>query len=377
MQKKILILSYSHLKSDPRVMRQIEALRGLYTVETCGLSSSEADGIVHHAIYQIPPFSLFRKIKRVLFFYFRLYDLYYWDDMRKELAATFQKNDYTAIIANDIQTLPLALLISAGKENVYFDAHEYHPKEFEDNTSWRLFHKPYVSYLCKKYIPRAAAFSTVAEGIAKQYEKFIGKKPELITNATRFHPLNPNPVNPEHIKLIHHGAAIRSRKIECMIDMANLLDKRFSMDFMLVGNDREYTDILKQRAGKNPGIRFIEPVSSSDICPFTNAYDLGIFLLPPTNFNYLHALPNKLFEFLQARLGIVVSPNPEMAAFVNTSRLGIVSSDYTPEAMADAINKLTTAQITAFKQQAHAIAQQESAEANIRRIQAIIGWISH
>ena len=46
-------------------------------------------------------------------------------------------------------------------------------------------------------------------------------------------------------------------------------------------------------------------------------YDIGLFILSPINFNYYHALPNKLFEFIQARLAIAVSPSPEMARIVH------------------------------------------------------------
>ena len=39
MNSKILILSYSNLKNDARVLRQILALKDVYEVSACGLES--------------------------------------------------------------------------------------------------------------------------------------------------------------------------------------------------------------------------------------------------------------------------------------------------------------------------------------------------
>jgi glycosyltransferase involved in cell wall biosynthesis len=371
MQKKILILSYSHLKSDPRVMRQIRALSAEYRVDTAGMSDPEQPGTAFYPIYTAPAFSLARKIRRVLEFITGKYDDYYWDSGKKNILEAFRDKGYDVIIANDIHTLPLALAIAGSRSKVYFDAHEYHPKEFEDNLKWRLLHQKYLVFLCRKYIPLAQAFSTVSWEIAREYQAFSGVLPAVITNASVYHDLSPGETRKDRIRLIHHGAALPSRRPELMISMAKLLDKRFTMDFILVG-DKTYIERLRKTAGGSPAIRFLPPLPPDQVCAYTNAYDLGIFLLPPTNFNYLNALPNKLFEFVQARLGIVVSPNPEMAALVSEYRLGSVSDDYTAEAMARAINCLTSEQIMDFKKNSDHAAKALSAEENMKKINAIV-----
>ena len=48
-------------------------------------------------------------------------------------------------------------------------------------------------------------------------------------------------------------------------------------------------------------VRIVPPVLSHEVVSFIHQYDMGIFILEPINFNYTHALPNKLFEFVQAR----------------------------------------------------------------------------
>jgi hypothetical protein len=158
--------------------------------------------------------------------------------------------------------------------------------------------------------------------------------------------------------MIHHGAAIRSRRLELMIDMMQYLDQRFRLDFMLVGNDRKYVAELQSRAADDTRVRFLEPVPMPDICRATNQYDLGLFLLPPTNFNYRFALPNKLFEFIQARLAIAIGPSPEMARIVNDYKLGVVSQSFEPRELAELLNAMTHDQLWQYKQAAHAAAGQ-------------------
>lgn len=376
-KKKALILSYSSLNSDPRINRQIEALQDDFEIETSGYSEPKNKALKFYSIYKTPSFSLSRKIKRFFEFITFRYEAYYWDDGKKKLVNQLSNNNYDVIIANDIPTLPLALKIANNKAKVYFDAHEYHLLEFEDNFKWRLLHKPHIEYLCKKYIPKADAFSTVSEGIAKEYEKNIGVKPFLLTNASVYYDLKPSLVDEKSIKIIHHGAAIPSRKLELMIEMMNYTDERFTLDLMLTSTNKNYLDKLKDIAKNNPKIKFIPPVNYEEICIFINNYDIGLFLLPPTNFNYKNALPNKFFEFIQARLAIAIALTPEMKFFVEKYYLGVVADDFNPKSLAVLLNKLSTEQIMEFKENANKAATLLSAEENKIKIYNIVSELAN
>lgn len=84
----------------------------------------------------------------------------------------------------------------------------------------------------------------------------------------------------------------------------------------------------------------LEPVPMHRIVSFASTYDIGVFLLPPTNFNYRNALPNKLFEFIQARLAVAIGPSPQMAAVVREWNCGIVSDDFTPASLGENLQRL-------------------------------------
>ena len=366
--KKVLLVSFSNLYSDPRLLRQYEALKNNYEIYTCANKPFEDKQISFYPIYESLPFSAGRKLKRLFQFALRRFDALYWDDNKKRIVSHYQNYTFDLIIANDISSLPLALAIADGTGKVYFDAHEYHPREWEDNLKWNLLYKKFINYLCKTYIPKANLFSTVCESIAVEYEKYTGVRPIVITNASDYYDLKPADTSENKIRIIHHGAAIPSRKMELMIDMMKFLDARFTLDFMLTSLDAGYLESLKRRASGNPKINFPPPVKQNKICSVINQYDIGLFLLPAANFNYRFALPNKIYDFIQARLCIAVSPSPEMAQLVRRYDLGIIAENFSPMAMAQKINALTKEKIMEYKQQAHLHARSLSSEENIKKI---------
>lgn len=112
--------------------------------------------------------------------------------------------------------------------------------------------------------------------------------------------------------MVLQTGAVKSKK---MIWLMDHLDDRFEMYLMLVPTDQDYLTELKKLAG-NRAVEFLPTVPTQQISTFINQFDLGLFIVEPVNFNYTHALPNKFFEFIQARLGIVIGPSPEMKRIV-------------------------------------------------------------
>lgn len=375
MKKRILILSFSELHTDPRVLRQIQVIQTFPNNLECiasGYSPPANKSIDFYPIYKVPEFSLWRKFKRFLQFICRFYDKYYWDENKIRVYKHFINQKIDLIIANDIITLPLALKIADKKTKVWFDAHEYHPKEWEDNIMWRLFFQPYIAYLCKNYIPKSNIFTTVSEGIANEYNKTFKVTPEVITNATEYYNLKPSVISNNKIRIIHHGAAIRSRRIELMIELIKYLDKRFTIDFILTGNDLRYISHLKKHVEDDDRIKFLPPLNKDEICSFINSYDIGLYILSSDNFNHRYSLPNKFFEFIQARLCLAISPNPEMAKIIKRYNLGIIADDFTPQSMAKALNSLSTEDIMKFKNNSHIAAKELSSENNFQKMIQII-----
>ena len=149
-----------------------------------------------------------------------------------------------------------------------------------------------------------------------------------------------------------------------MIELANLLDARFTVDFILIPGEARYIGQLMRQAAGTRNIQFLPPVEMNQIVPFSAQYDIGLFLLEPTNFNYLHALPNKFFEFLQARLAVAIGPSPEMARIISQFGCGLVAQSFEPQALAKELNRLDAGTLDKMKAQSSQAATVHCAERN-------------
>lgn len=375
--KNILVIVLSNLKHDARVRRQIQALNENYQVTVVCFGAEDTSG--YEAVVIRPTkLTLIRKAVASIFLLLRLYAIAHKILHDYSFVIELLRNKrFDLIIANDVETLPMAFSFP-GNPKVIFDAHEYAPRHFEDKMMWRLFFQRFNLWLCKKYIPKTSAMMTVGRGLANEYEKNFQVRPTVITNANNYHDIQPSRVPETQIRLIHHGIATPSRRLELMIDAMAQLDKRFTLDMMMLTpgfaskKTKHYLDELRRRAAFDPRIRIIPPVKSNEVVATIHNYDIGVFLLPPVNFNYENTLPNKLFDFVQARLGIAIGPTPEMAEIVRHYEIGVVCKDFTAESLAEKLNQLTRSQIEHFKKNAGNAAKELNAEANAVKLNKLV-----
>ena len=115
-----------------------------------------------------------------------------------------------------------------------------------------------------------------------------------------------------------------------------MLGPGYSLDFYLVParDGGKYLRVLESLASGPNKVTFHPPVSPADLPAVLNRYDVGIFSLPPQTRNHALMLPNKFFDFVQARLAIVFSPSPETSRLIERYDLGAVTEDFSPESLA-------------------------------------------
>ena len=301
----------------------------------------------------------------------------YWSSRSvKSALSKFKHADFDLILANDIHTLPLAFRLSHGAK-IILDAHEYAPREFDDSWKWRFFLQRYNEFLCNRYIPRVDGMITVCQGIAEEYEKNYGIHPKVVINAPFYQDLSPNQNHDKVIHMVHHGAAIPSRNIELMIETMDYLDERFHLDLILVPSVQSYIHRLESMAEKNPRIRILPPVQMRELPRYINQYDVGIYLLKPNNFNNWHTLPNKFFEFIQARLAVAIGPSPEMVRLVKQYDCGVVAEDFTPQALASKLDQLDRERVNYYKSRSHTAAKdlcfEKSSEVLLALVNKVMG----
>jgi len=398
--KKVLIYSQSTIAKDPRVYKQVLRLSRDYSVITIGYGSANLVNVESFDLRNIETakpakgfmnkifcafsekrfgYALVFKVSRMLPAWFPfvrtkiknflLTNGKYSRFLKKIIA----EESIDLIIANDFTSLPVCCAAVKSKNvKLLYDAHEYTVGQSTNDREWVKGKFPYIKYALKKYLPRCDRMTTVCYNIAEAYQKTFGiPLPTVIRNVSPYMDLSPSDRRDGKIKLVHHGLALRQRAIEEMIKTVDLLDSRFELYFYLVFKDMKYCSELKELAQKSGRVFFMEPVPMGLLANTLNMYDIGLYILPPVNFNQLNALPNKLFEFVQARLAIAIGPSPEMAEVVGKYGLGVVAHDFRPESMAEVINSLDDDAIRSYKQNSHSCAKELSAETEIEKLAAI------
>lgn len=356
----LLILTFSPLRSDPRVLKQVELFKGKYRVSTCAYGAAP-DGVEEH--FALPEDSRgwpSDKIGLITRSYGRVYGGLPAVQSAREI---LPKGRFDVIIANDLNTLPLALELEP-RLGVHADLHEFAPREKEDNLKWRLFIAPFMRWLCTHYLPLASSVTTVSQGIADEYTKDYGMPVKVVTNAAPYAAGQVRPVG-EKIRLIHSAAGQRYRKLENFVEAMKDAPDWLSLDMIVMPNEPDYVAELKAQAENVPAITFRDPVPYKELVKTLSDYDVSVVFLPPTNFNLKNALPNKFFEAVQARIALIVGPSPAMVGLVQEHGLGAITEDFSASSLRQTLLALTPEAINGWKQGADTAAKALSAESQV------------
>ena len=369
---RILCISLSALTQDARVLRQIDALARHGEVTSVGYGPAPATSTFHlqveDELNSLPrtPWGVARLATR------RLHSV--------ELAAPgllrglelIGDQRFDLVVANDARSLPLAHAVAHGAP-VWADMHEWAAEEFSHVTSWRLLIGPLMEHVCREYLPKSAAVTTVCEPLAVRYSEHYGSPCEVVRNAGVWRDLQPQPLEDGRLRLASSGAAIRGRNLEMLIE-ATLEVPECTLDLFLVpaADGGRYLAELTKLAGQSGRVTFHDPVPPAEIPAALNRFDVGVFCMPPININAKYGLPNKFFDFVQGRLAQAIGPLQEMARLVEEYDLGVVSSGFTKDDFIAALRTLDPAAVWAGKQASHNHAHDLSSDHDLEVVDGIV-----
>lgn len=358
---RLLILSFSNISADARVLKQVKLFADIYDVTTYGYGPSPDPRVRHLRLDDAHGIRRWRRSDLIL----RRFRRIYWRQPAiRQARADLQAVDrFDVILANDIDTVGLALALKPA-HGVHADIHEYAPRQNEELLVWRVFIAPFVKWMCRQFLPHVTSMTTVGQGIANEYERVFGVRSKVVTNAAPYAELAARPVGTP-IRLVHSGASIRNRRLEVLVAATMASKSEVTLDLYLMGNDPEYITELRSLAAGSDRISFPEPVPYQDLISRLNEYDVGVHIVAPTNFNNRWALPNKFFDYVQARLGLIIGPTSEMQNLLEEHKFGAVADDFGTAALTEVLDSLTVDQIRSWKSHATTAAHALSAEAQM------------
>lgn len=368
MKPRLLIVSFSHLVRDARLLKQIRAFTDDYQVTTCGFGQSPHSDVEH--IELTPGTSTAIRRLEAIGLHTHAYRFAYWvipfiRQARRLLAG----RTFDAVIANDLDTAGLALKI-APSNRIHLDLHEFWPGIHDDVPAWTTLRVPYYSWQLRTWGRRMRSVTTINAPLAERYEADFGIQCDVVTNASEYQELTPTEVQ-SPLRLVHSGGAQPNRKIERMMRAVARSESAAILDLYLVGEGTEYHRSLQALAEElGERVTVLSPVGHAELIETLNRYDVGLPFLPPTTTNIRMTLPNKFFDYVQARLAILTGPTPPMVELIEEHDLGVVTDDFEEDSLVRAIDALDVERVRAWKQHAHEAAAALSGELQNR------GWVT-
>lgn len=361
---RVLILSYDAIDVDPRVIKQVRGLADEFEVTTCSPGGKPDDRVEHIRLDPDdvhPRGRLLDLVDDIA----RSREWFGWTYRTMPLVQQTKRllhgRAFDAVLANDAETLGAAISV-AGASRVHADLHEFYPGLPVDDSVLGQRQRRYWTWLITRFASRVRSSTTVGAAIAERYRAY-GLGPGVVTNAAPYRPFAPTATGTP-VRLVHSGNPFKERGLAAIMRAVASSSADVTLDLFLTYNpptDRADLQALAGELGDRVTVR--EPVSQAVLVETLHGYDVGIHVLPPTSENNALALPNKFFDFVQARLGIVVGPSVEMAGLVSDLDLGMVTEDFSEESIRAVLDGLTPELVDDFKAAAQRHAEQLSAEA--------------
>ncbi|STP11952.1 glycosyltransferase [Helicobacter mustelae] len=376
---QILVLCAANIAKNPRPSRMVGFLKDAHQVSAMGIASESIDGALVRSYSPYKKRNFLQEIGLYCNVFLHRWDRLVYTHNRLEIVDFLKERCFDVIICHDLVLLPIVLAYKKSAK-VIFDAREFYPKQCSNNLRWRILFAGFNHFLCKTYLKKADKILTVSQGLQKAYMEQYGINSEVFYSLSKFYDLKPHPIEENTIKIIYHGSANPERQIEKTIEIMDYCQNRFSLDLMLVCQDPKYQQklqkMVEERQKRGCRIRIIPPVPFEEIVPFSSQYDIGLYALPKANFNLEFTIPNKFFEYIQARLALVVIPNSEMQEILQKYQNGVVARSYAPKEIASTINALTHEEIKRMKKNSDKAAEILNSKHNQLKIKRILHEIT-
>lgn len=256
--------------------------------------------------------------------------------------------NFDVVVSNDLDTLSSCFSATKiTKKPLVYDSHEFFTEVPE------LVHRPWIKCIWEKIeeaiLPKLKHCYTVCNSIASIYNSKYGTNFQVIRNLPNLKSNNTDsdyqPPFPTDLPVIlYQGAINYGRGIqEAILAMHQIRDARL----VIVGTGDEMNEIqlLVKHEKLEQKIVITGRVSLEELQRITPFATIGLTVEKDIGLNYRYALPNKLFDYIQAEIPVLASELPEIKAIVDQYRIGKTIQSTTPSQIADGVNDMLSSPV--------------------------------
>jgi glycosyltransferase involved in cell wall biosynthesis len=327
MKKKIIISVTNDYSADQRIQRMASWLHEL-GFEVCVVARNLPNSLpLDEYPYKVVRMSLF--FKKGKFFYLEY-------NIRLFIYLFFHKAHI--LTSNDLDTLLPNYLISKLKGcDLIYDSHEYFTEVPE------LIHRPSTRKMwlaLEEWIfPKLKKALTVNEMIADVYSQKY-KVPVLsVRNMPLRKQVSENiPWENKAKVILYQGSINMGRGVELIIEAMKFLPE---YEFWVVGRGDELEN-LKKQAEHQPNVIFKGFVKPKDLHAITTQAMLGLGVEHGIGTSYLLGSANKIYDYIQANIPILLSDFPEHRKVIENYGVGELfpNDKRTPKNLANCIRQI-------------------------------------
>ena len=321
--KSIYISVTNDLVIDARAHRTcLTLIKSGASVKLIGIKGKKSPGL-EKGYYSVKRLRI--PVTKGFFFYF-FYNL-------RLLIYLLTRKRTDILVSCDLDTLPANYLTSLIRNcTLVFDSHEYFT-ELPELQNRKFVRKVWLT-IEELIFPRLKFAYTVSNLIAEEYLKKYKLKFDVIRNlpvklkSSTDYPLPPGIQNKK--KILYQGAVNLGRGIEVMMEAVKEMSD--NIVFIIAGEGELYEKLKRQSENEDlqDKVIFTGRIAHEKLSGLTRQADLGISIEEDMGKNYRYALPNKLFDYIQAGIPVLVSDLPEMREVVKKYDVGLVVETYDP-----------------------------------------------
>lgn len=328
---RIILCATNDIVTDRRIQRTALSLQKIpSTVSVIGRAFRSSMALPE---FPYPVCRIRMLFKKGLLFYAEY-------NLRLFFMLLFRKTDL--LVANDLDTLLAVFLVSRlRKLVVVYDSHEYFTEvpELVARTGVKKIWEGLEALL----VPRLKFASTVSGSIAAEYQRKYGIRMEVIRNLPYKQVIEPQPApslrTSDERVILYQGSLNMGRGLETAITAMSFVEHA-RLIIIGTGDMEHQLRALVHSLALEEKVGFMGRIYPLDLPRYTMQADLGISLEEKLGLNYYYALPNKLFDYIQARVPMLVSDLPEMAGLVHRYDIGKVTPVQDPYRLALVMNEM-------------------------------------
>jgi glycosyltransferase involved in cell wall biosynthesis len=230
------------------------------------------------------------------------------------------------LVSNDLDTLPANFFVAKLRRGkLIYDSHEYFTEVPE--LIGRNFIKKFWLTLEKFLVPRVDAAYTVNDSLAKMYSAKYGLEFGVLRNVPDNYLVEEEISVPDQFEkegfILYQGSVNKDRGLEDLIDLI-ATDRRYRLAIAGTGDMIKELQKRVREHNLHENVNFFGKIEPAKLKSLTRKAYLGLSLEKKTNLNYYYALPNKLFDYLNAGIPVLCSDFPEMKKIVENYNVGMI-----------------------------------------------------